>query len=60
MTFYALTVYRRETRYALEKALGRKVTNSEQSAFINRLRIMELDRWIATEAEIEAAAIRQK
>ncbi|MCK9593819.1 MAG: hypothetical protein M0Q91_17605 [Methanoregula sp.] len=56
-TNFALTVYRRETRPALERALGRKVTNKEQSDFILRL-ISEVNGWIQEQAKKEASRIR--
>jgi hypothetical protein len=60
MTNFALTVYRRQTRYALEVALGRKVSNKEQSDFIIRLQCEAIDPWIQEQAYKEAFRITAK
>jgi hypothetical protein len=60
MTNFALTVYRRQTRAALERALGRNVSNKEQSDFIIRLQCEAIDPWIQEQANKEAFTITAK
>jgi hypothetical protein len=57
MTSYAVVVYYRETRWALQQALGRPVTNKEQREFCNRLNVIEKQGWISDEAKKEAVRI---
>jgi hypothetical protein len=60
MTVHALEIYRRETRYALEQELGRKVTNNEQGMLVHKLH-MEYQDWVrrlAKEVAEEIAAAK--